>query len=59
MQKLSSYCHSDERSDEESTISPPAGADRGMQNGIAAMIRVPSICHSERREESKIHDRKT
>ena len=32
-------CHSEERSDEESPISPPPGADRGRQNGIVATIR--------------------
>ena len=40
-------------------ISPPPGADRGRQNGFAAMIRPPPSCHSERSEESKVHNRKT
>ena len=42
--------YSEERSDEESTISPPPGSDRGMQNDFAAMIRPPKRGHSERIE---------
>ena len=41
------------------TISPPPGADRGRQNEIPAMIRLPAFCHSERCEESKVHHHKT
>ena len=40
-------------------LSPlPSWADRGRQNGIVATIRPPPLCHSERREESKIHNHK-
>ena len=48
--------HSEERSDEESTISPPPGADRGRQNGIVAMIqpRLPVIPSAARNLKSMI-----
>ena len=37
----------------------PRRADRGRQNEIANMIRLPAFCHSERSEESKVHHHKT
>ena len=37
----------------------PRRADRGWEIGFVATIRPPDLCHSEHREESKIHNRKT
>ena len=51
MQELYFCCHSEERSDEETTISPCPGADRGRLNGIVAAIRpslsvIPSVARN-------------
>ena len=40
-------------------VSPPQGADRGRKSRIVAMILPSPICHSERSEESKVHNHKT
>ena len=40
-------------------LSPGGGAVRTGQSGIVVMIPDPAPCHSERSEESKVHDYKT